>query len=139
MNDYENLWPKKDELNKNTSFNTAPYGVLSKFTEALYDAYEGKILGILKASYLKKENQDLYNFKYSLIITHSKIIGVQIKILEMSVTDDGWYPAEIYLNPPKPYKHGRAESEAQLIKQLKEAVNTDIVKQQISIVLETGT
>ncbi len=142
MESINSKWPSKSELesldlNDSDAVSLAPIGVLTQYSEAVYQAYDKKILGIIAARYKHKENGDKTEFTYSLYLTKiQEKEEAQIKILEMDVEDDGWYPAVVHLIGVKgKEKIGRAETEKQLRKYIEIAINTNQVKAQIKTLL----
>lgn len=136
MTEIKNFWPSEEELKKsNSKINLAPYGVISEYSELIFDSYNSKLFGIILTKAKTKSNGDRTEFVYSLVISQTKDNGVQIKIFEIDIEDDGWYPAKIYLTKPYREKIGIAENEEQLRKFIEQGIKSDFVKSQIRILL----
>jgi len=136
MSDSKNLWPSQEELNKiSDKVELAPYGVISFFSDLLFNAYEKQLIGIITTRAKVKPNGDKTEFVYSLVLAKIKNDN-QIKIFEVDIQDDGWYPASLYLT--KPYREliGIAENEAQLRTFIETCIKTDFVKEQIRLLLK---
>lgn len=143
MENINSKWPSENELksldlNSSDEISLAPIGVLTQYSDAVYHAYNKKIIGIIAARYKQKENGDRTDFTYSLYLTKvQEDKEAQIKILEMDVEDDGWYPATIYLIGSKgKEKIGKAETEKQLRTYIEKAITTNQVKAQIKSLLQ---
>ncbi len=137
MDNNKNMWPSPEELNDGNSVDKAPYGVLSEIAEAVYNVYDKKIWGILTARFTEQSNGDRTNFIYSLYLSkvHKKD-AAQIKILEIDVADDGWYPATVNLFRPYRDVIGKAENESQFRTFLMNALNSEFVKGNLSELLK---
>lgn len=75
---------------------------------------------------------DVWSF-YSLrfhvtVLIFSPNEPAQIKVLEIDIEDDGWYPAKVYLTKPYREEIGIAESEKQLRTFIENAIKSDFVK-----------
>jgi hypothetical protein len=137
MDDLKKLWPDLGTLNKTSVVDLAPYGVLKEYSEAVFETYNKKIIGMVTAKYEEKKDGNRTDFVYSLYITKTQQEDVaQIKILELSVQDDGWYPAELFYYKPYRQSAGLAENEGQLRKLISNSIQTDFVKSQISALLK---
>lgn len=129
-------WPKISELDNVSEISLAPYGVLNQYSEAIFESYENKLFGIVMARYKVLPNGDKNNFTYSLVISNTDKGIAQIKIIEMDVQDDGWYPVKVYANKPYRETYGEAENEEQLRKFLNMIIQSDFVKTQIKTLLK---
>lgn len=135
MSDSNNVWPSPEELdNVSDKVELAPYGVISFFSDLLFQAYNEQLLGIITTRAKFKPNGDKTDFVYSLVLSQIKNDN-QIKIFEVDIQDDGWYPATLYLTKPNRELIGRAENEAQLRKYIENCIKTDFVKENIKILL----
>lgn len=106
----------------------APYGVISQYSKQIYEAYSNKLFGIVFSRSIIKSNGDKTDFVYSLVISQTKNEAAQIKVLEIDIEDDGWYPAKVYLTKPYREEIGIAESEKQLRTFIENAIKSDFVK-----------
>jgi len=136
MKNSENVWPSEEELNNiGNSVDLAPYGVISQYSAAIYSAYNKELVGIVTARYNIKTNGDKTNFVYSLLISQTKNDGAQVKIFEIEIQDDGWYPATVSLIKPAREELGIAETEEQLRTFIENGIKSDFVKAQIKSLL----
>jgi len=132
----KDIWPTEEELNiAGTDVDLAPYGVLSQYSEAIYDSYKKKLFGIILSRSKIEPNGDKTDFVYSLVLTQAKNDGAQIKIFEIDIEDDGWYPARVYLTKPYREEIGVAETEKQLRTLIENGIRSDFVKNQIKSLL----
>ncbi len=132
----KNIWPSEDELNNvDNSVDLAPYGVLSQYSDAIYEAYNKKLFGIILSRSKIESNGDKTDFVYSLVISQAKNDAAQIKILEIGIEDDGWYPAKVYITKPFREEIGLANTEAQLRTFIENGIKSDFVKKQIKSLL----
>lgn len=130
------IWPKISELDSVSEVSLAPYGVLNQYSEAIFESYEEKLFGIVMARYKVLPNGDKNDFTYSLVVSNTAQESVQIKIIEMDVQDDGWYPVKVYAIRPYRETYGEAENEEQLRKFLDMIIQSDFVKTQIKTLLK---
>ena len=132
----KNIWPTEAELKSaETAVDLAPYGVISQYSEQIYEAYSKKLFGIVLSRSKIRPNGDKTDFVYSLVISQAKNEAAQIKVLEIDIEDDGWYPAKVYLTKPYREEIGIAESEKQLRTFIENAIKSDFVKKQIRSLL----
>lgn len=136
MDNSKIIWPKISELDDVSEISLAPYGVLSQYSEAIFESYEKNLFGIVMARYKILANGDKNDFTYSLVISNTSKEIAQIKIIEMDVQDDGWYPAKVYAIKPHRETYGNAENELQLRKFLDAIIQSDFVKTQIKTLLK---
>lgn len=135
MEDYKEIWPSENEIDKSTeSVDLAPYGVISQYANAVDSAYNNKIIGMITARFEEKQNGDRTNFVYSFYISLPDK-AVQIKLFEVEVADDGWYPAKVYLTKPSRSDIGIASTEKQLRTFIENGIKSDFVKNQIKTLL----
>jgi hypothetical protein len=120
------LWPKENELEHKSNIDKAPYGVLSEYAESVYEEYNKKLLGVITARFREKNVNERTDFAYGLYIATIK--GAQIKVIEVQVQDDGWYPAEVFVMFPIRKEYGAAKKESEFHAILKKAINSDEVK-----------
>jgi hypothetical protein len=134
----KNLWPSEEELNKTGGeVYLAPYGVISQYSEAVYEQYSKKLIGIVLLRSKIKDNGDRTEFVYSLAISQAKNDGAQIKIFEFDVEDDGWYPVKVFLTKPYREEIGEAETEKQLRTFIENGIKSNFVKTQIKSLLQS--
>jgi len=134
----KDIWPKEEDLNSSDNdVDLAPYGVISQYSEAIYEAYDKKLFGIVFSRCKVAANGDKTDFVYSLVVAQAKNEGVQIKLFEIDIQDDGWYPAKVYLTKPYREELGNAETEQQLRTFIENGIQSDFVKKQIkSLIVE---
>ncbi len=139
MNNLNSKWPSKEEIEKvsleGDNVNIAPFGVLTQYAEAVYEVYDKRLFGLVTAKFETKDNGDRTKFCYALYLNQAKEKSAQIKILEIDIQDDGWYPAKVFLVKPQRELIGSAETETQLRKFIDQAINSDFVKKQVKSLL----
>ena len=137
MTKIKNKWPSIEEVSANNqSVDLAPYGVISEYAEAVYSTYNKRLLGIITSRFREKANGDRTNFVYSFYLSQvKKDDAAQIKIFEVNIQDDGWYPATVALTKPYREEIGVAETEEQLRTFIENSINSDFVKSQIKSLL----
>jgi hypothetical protein len=128
-------WPSISELDTKNSISLPPYGVISQYSDAIFKFYDEKLIGIVMARYKVAPNGDKSDFTYSLTICKTAVDGAQIKIIEVDIENNGWYPAKVFLIKPYREPFGVAENEEQLRKILDAAINSDFTKIQIKALL----
>ncbi len=137
MSDLKNIWPSEEEIKKsNSNIDLAPYGVISQYSEAIYETYSKRLIGIILTRAKILTNGDKTEFVYSLVISQAKNDGAQVKIFEIDIQDDGWYPAKVFLTKPYREELGNAENEKQLKTFIESGIKSDFVKNLIKSLLK---
>ena len=136
MSKFSTGWPTKEELkNINPEVDLSPYAIISRYADALYEIYDQKLIGVVMARYRKKENGDSTDFTYSLYITKMQPNkSAQLKLLEFTIQDDGWYPVSVSIF--RGATVGEANNEEQLHTLIKNAIKSDFVKAQLKSLLD---
>ena len=137
MGKFKNIWPAKDQLNADFSkVELAPYGVLKQYADSIDVAYSNELKGVVTAGFQEKPNGDRTNFTYGLYLSKdAKEDAPRVKIVEIDIQDDGWYPATVYLFGSNKEKVGEALNEDQLHTALQDALQREFVRGQIKAML----
>lgn len=145
MNNNNKIWPSEEDLNSfksqknknNKKYNLAPFAVVYEYSDLLYEHYDRKLLGIITTKSKITYDQQRTDFVHSLILSETNENPVQIKIFEIKVQDDGWYPAKVSV-ADQSVVFGNADNEEDLRKFLQEVINSDFVKEQILTLLKNS-
>ena len=128
-------WPKKDELSANGGIDSSPYGILGEYADSVFLAYEKKITGVITTAFRQDTRHGFENertdFVYGLYLANIK--GARIKIIELKVQNDGWYPASVSILYPIRQDYGQAGNGKELDSILEKAVSSNEIK---SIIVE---
>jgi len=122
-------WPNLNELKETNKVMKAPYGVVSDFAEAVYEAYDKRLLGSITTAF-REENGERKDFCYGvyLIKVQYDDKGPQIKVLEVTCQNDGWYESTVSILYPFRKDVGTASTEEELNNLLSIAVNSSEIK-----------